>query len=90
MSTLGAADILISRHELYDRLGRSDLERQSAYRQLFRAQLSGVEVEAIREATNKNWALGNERFKRQIAKMAGRRVAPLPKAPPTTPRTNIS
>ena len=43
--------------------GRSGKE---AYRQLFRAQLPGVDIEAIREATKKNWALGNERFKQRI------------------------
>jgi REP-associated tyrosine transposase len=69
----GAANVLVSRHELYERLGRSGPERQRAYRQLFRAQLSSVDVEAIREATNKNWALGNERFKQRIEALSGRR-----------------
>jgi len=69
----GAPDLLIGRHELYDRLGQSDPERQSAYRQLFRAQLSGIDVEAICEATNKNWALGNDNFKQRIEALSGRR-----------------
>lgn len=69
----GAPDILISRHELYERLGQSGPERQRAYRQLFRAQLAGVDMAAIREATNKNWALGSERFKQRIEALSGRR-----------------
>jgi putative transposase len=69
----GAPDLLVSRHELYDRLGQNEPERQSAYRQLFRAQLAGAEIEAIREATNKNWALGNDRFKQRIEALSGRR-----------------
>ena len=69
----GAPDVLVSRHELYERLGNSGPERQRAYRQLFRTQLSGVDIEAIREATNKNWALGNERFKQRIEALSGRR-----------------
>lgn len=73
----GAPDILIGRHELYERLGRSEQERQAAYRQLFRAQLPGTDVEAIREATNKNWALGSERFKQRIEALSGRRSARL-------------
>lgn len=79
----GAPDILISRHELYERLGRSELERQAAYRQLFRAQLSGTDVEAIREATNKNWALGNESFKQRIEALSGRRSARMRMGRPT-------
>lgn len=69
----GAPDILVTRHELYERLGRSGPDRQNAYRQLFRAQLSDRDVEAIREATNKNWALGGEHFKQRIAALSGRR-----------------
>ena len=69
----GAPDILVTRHELYERLGQSGLERQRTYRQLFRAQLSGVDIEAIREATNKNWALGSERFKQRIEVLSRRR-----------------
>lgn len=69
----GAPDTLITRHELYEQLGHSGPERQRSYRQLFRAQLSGVDMEAIREATNKNWALGSERFKQRIEMLSGRR-----------------
>jgi len=69
----GAPDVLIRPHELYERLGHSGPEQQRAYRQLFRAQLSGVDVEAIRDATNKNWALGNEQFKQRIEALSGRR-----------------
>lgn len=53
----GGEDVSIAQHELYQRLGRSDDERQSAYRQLFRAQVSKADVDAIRDATNKGWAL---------------------------------
>ena len=78
----GAPDILITRHELYERLGQSGPERQRAYRQLFRAQLSGVDMEAIREATNKNWALGSERFKRRVEALSGRRSGLMRKGRP--------
>jgi putative transposase len=36
----------------------------------------------LRAATNGDWALGNARFKHQIAKALGRRVVPLPKGRP--------
>ncbi len=78
----GKEDTLITPHSLYRRLGRTDNERQAAYRQLFRAQLSKSDIEAIREATNKAWALGNDRFKAKIETLTGRRTAPLPRGRP--------
>jgi putative transposase len=83
---LGAQDSLLTPHEVYRRLGRSASERQSRYRQLFRAQLSQADIEAIREATNKAWALGNERFRARIEALAGRRAAPLPTGRPPRKR----
>jgi len=62
-------------HEEYSRLGRSKDERQSAYRQLFRAAISGQDLKAIRESTHKGWALGNERFKEQIEALAHRQAS---------------
>jgi len=61
---------------------RSAAERQKHYRELFRAKLADDVLDAIRAATNDGWALGDDRFKRQIAKALGRRVAPLPKGRP--------
>lgn len=78
----GASDLLLSGHELYDRLGRTLVERQTEYRALFRAALDENFVESLRAATNGGWALGDTRFKQQIAKALGRRVAPLPRGRP--------
>ncbi len=82
----GAKDPLASEHRLYRTLGRSAADWQKAYRELFRGALPVAFVEALRAATNGGWALGGERFKRQIAKMAGRRAAPLPKGRPPVNR----
>ena len=72
-NALGTQDGLVSSHELYDRLGKSKPDRQQAYRELLRASLPQTEVDAIRDATNKNWALGNDEFKRRIEALSGRR-----------------
>jgi putative transposase len=72
----------LSSHELYDGLGRAAPERQQEYRALFRTVLDEDFVRDLRSATNGGWALGDARFKRQIAKALGRRVAPLPKGRP--------
>ena len=50
-------------------------------RALFRIALSGADIDLIRETTNKNWVLGNERFKRQIEELAGRRASPARRGP---------
>jgi hypothetical protein len=47
-----------------------------AYRALFQIALSGADIHVIRETTNKNWVLGDERFKRQIEALTGRRASP--------------
>jgi putative transposase len=83
---LGAADALVAEHPLYRALGRSAAERQAAYRALFRGGLDEAFVDALRRATSGGWALGDERFKREIAAALGRRVAPLPLGRPAKPR----
>jgi putative transposase len=62
-------------HREYLRLGRSAAERQSAYRQLFRAAISGADLAAIRESAHKGWALGGARFQEQIEALGQRRAA---------------
>jgi putative transposase len=84
----GAKDALASDHPLYRRLGKTAGERQQEYRNLFRGKLPDAFVQALRAATNGGWALGGERFKKQVAKMSGRRVAPLPKGRPPANRTD--
>jgi putative transposase len=77
-----AIDPLLSGHALFDGLGTSPVDRQKAYRGLFRTAPDADFADALRAATNGGWALGDARFKRQIAKALGRRVAPLPKGRP--------
>ncbi|WP_447969620.1 transposase [Nitrospira sp. M1] len=78
----GKRDSLLTPHALYRALGRTAEERQKAYRALFRHHLSGETLDEIREATNKAWVLGHERFKNRLAKKMNRRVSPLPRGRP--------
>ena len=48
--------------------------KQAAYRQLFRQTMSDVDLNAIRDATNKGWALGNDRFREEIESLGARRA----------------
>jgi len=68
---------LLTPHTLYLRLGDTDAERQEAYTSLFRGTMPERVLTAIRDATNKGWVLGNDRFKAQIEAKTGRRTIPL-------------
>jgi len=70
-NALGQFDRLVTPHCEYKRLGKVAAERQSEYRQLFGTQITEITLETIREATNKAWALGGERFKKRIEKSWG-------------------
>lgn len=71
---LGQEDLLITPHERYLALGDSGTKRHDAYRHLFRAALGDGVLSEIREATNKAWVLGNERFKARVEQLTGRRA----------------
>jgi putative transposase len=75
----GKDDALAAWHPVFARLGRSRDERAENYRALFKRALDETFVEALRTATNGGWALGDERFRAEIARAAKRRVAPLPR-----------
>ncbi len=72
----GEEDALVTPHEIYLGLGNSKALRQAAYRELFRHELEPGLVDAIRRASNGNFALGNTRFAEEIAAALGRRVTP--------------
>lgn len=72
----GAFSSLIEPQDEYLRLGPLDEDRREAYRALFKSHIDAKRVEEIRNATNGNYALGNERFKEQIEGALKRRVIP--------------
>ncbi len=76
-NAMGEPNEIVSPHLEYRRLGKSEQERQMAYRQLFRHHVSEESANAIREATNKAWVLGSDRFKQRIQKQLERRVEPV-------------
>lgn len=78
----GDTDALVTDHVLYHALGKTTEARQVVYRELFKVNLSEADTVAIREATNKAWVLGGERFKEEIATAAERRVQPQPRGRP--------
>ena len=75
-NAMGEDNTVITPNRLYTRLGKTPDERQTAYRQLFKSHLSELSINQIRDATNKSWVLGSDRFKHQIQKQLTRRVDP--------------
>jgi putative transposase len=71
-NALGQEDPLITLHREYKRLGASSRERQAAYRQLFKAHIPDATLDEIRQATNKAWVLGSDRFKSKMEKILNR------------------
>ena len=80
----GGENPVITAHSLYRRLDRSTDARQSAYRQLFRAHIAKGDIDAIREATNKAWVLGNDRYREKIEALSGRRTTQQARGRPRT------
>jgi putative transposase len=70
----GRNDKLVTPHDQYLRLGRTDADRRDAYRVLFKAHIDGPVLEQIRQATNGNHALGNERFHKEVEVVLGKRA----------------
>lgn len=79
----GVSDKLIATHEQYERLGRTDEERQQAYRELFRSELDSSELGKIRDTVNRGWPLGSERFKDEIERALKCAVRPSKRGRPT-------
>jgi putative transposase len=71
---------LLTPHPVYLALGNTKAERRSAYQGLFLSHLSDNTIQAIRDATNKAWALGDESFIEQVANTLSRRAKPLPQS----------
>ncbi|MDH3690645.1 MAG: transposase [Gammaproteobacteria bacterium] len=74
---LGRCNPLIRDHDLYLALGKTTEARCRVYRALFRNSLSIETTNAIRDATNGGWALGNDRFREEIEQAAKRRTSRL-------------
>jgi len=75
-NALGQPNDLVMPYLEYLRLGKTDEARQAAYRELFKHHISDGSVAEIRNATNKAWVLGNDRFKQRIQRQTERRVEP--------------
>lgn len=72
----GDKRFLLAPHRLYCELGVDDESRCISYRELFRYHLEPGMVDEIRAATNGNFVVGNEVFKKHIETVLSKRVMP--------------
>lgn len=79
---LGQNDVLVTPHPGYLDLGRTREERQTAYRDLFRAHLDEEGINDIRLALNQSLPLGDSRFHAEIAQTVGEWREPRPRGRP--------
>ncbi len=75
-NALGVNDPLITPHNRYAELGASPKRRQEEYGTLFEAEIPPADVQYIRSATNKGWALGGDAFRIHVTR-TDRRAYPL-------------
>ena len=73
-NALGKESDLLTPHELYQSLGKSNHERQASYRALFTHMVEGMLLDDIRKATNKGLALGNANFIADVESITGKRL----------------
>jgi putative transposase len=78
-NALGESDPLLSDHPVYAGLGPTSEARRTAYRALFEDRIDEELVASIRDATQRGWVPGSERFRNEIAAMHGRRSVEAPR-----------
>lgn len=75
-NALGVPIQLITPHDCYQALAKTDKTRQKRYSALFKKDIPDYTLREIRDSINKAWVLGDESFKAQIEKQTGRRASP--------------
>ena len=76
-NALGEHDPVVSRHSIMQSLGCGPEDCRAGYRDLFRRDLTPQTLEQIRTSTNGGFALGSERFQKELADRLQRRVTRL-------------
>ncbi|MFO7748539.1 MAG: transposase [Desulfobacteraceae bacterium] len=74
INALGKTSDLCTPHSEYMMLGADSRERCDKYRALFDHAVDQRNLELIRNATNKGMIMGNDRFRKKIEVLTGRRI----------------
>jgi putative transposase len=85
-NAVGRKDPLLREHATYHALGTTAAARRASYRELFGPGLTDEQVETIRDATQRGWVPGSDRFRHEVERDLGRRVDPPKRGrPPKVP-----
>jgi putative transposase len=76
-NALGRPDHLVTQHPLYVALGNDADERRASYRELIGFPVPVTTLDELRDATQHNWAAGDDSFRRWVSE-SGRRADRLP------------
>jgi putative transposase len=79
----GKVSALVTPHDEYARLGNADEDRRNRYKELIAEVLDSRLIDAIRAATNGNFALGDPPFRQRVSIALGR---PASRGSPGRPR----
>ena len=78
-NALGKQTNLLRPHPCYLALGSTAVERRTVYQALFEDQIPDLALKEIRDSINKSWALGDEKFIKQIENQTGLICGPVPR-----------
>jgi len=76
-NALGQEDELIHPHDLYTQLSAEAVQRQTVYAELLSESLPAESIKMIRDNTNADTIVGNDKFKDEMARVLDRRVEKL-------------
>jgi putative transposase len=79
---LGLFDPLLTSHAVYLSLGSNNVDRQEAYRALFRPELGATAISDIRLALDQGQPVGDSRFIDHIERVTGQRRESRPRGRP--------
>jgi putative transposase len=85
---LARADPILTEHPMFTGLGATPEARRGAYLALFHQGIDQATLGAIRDATQRSWALGSDRFQKEIEQALQRRATPLRRGRP--PKSDLS
>lgn len=81
------ASSLITDHPLYWALGNTPFQREMEYQQLVQQAIASNLEEQIKQTLTKGWALGSERYVKNLEQRTARRVAPAKRGRPPKVKT---
>jgi putative transposase len=87
-NAMGQTDPLLTEHATFTGLAATPEARRTAYQSLFYRGVDHDKLRAIRDATQRSWALGSDRFQNEITQALQRRATPPRRGRP--PKTDLS